>query len=212
MCSPTTKHDLGITLTLDCTLTIEFPHEDWAVIFLDLLENSAHKNTCKPRLRKSSSHGTCVRLDLPESLDRVHLRKAPGAETHELTFTFAGTTSAQTWIEGLGGSGLWEVDPDGEGDRLTFPLIWSHKDYRLACRKRWRDEDKNGGGTPTLEEGEQRSKETGKDEGHHGVWRSMISRFGNLSILAKMKGRKKAKSSSTPKGYLMAWHTRGATR
>lgn len=143
MCSRTTKHDLGIlgTLSFDSTLTIEFPHEDWAVSFLKLFKKSAHKDTCNPLLRKSSSQGTYVRLDLPESVDRVHFRVAPGAETHELSFTFDAAVSAQAWLEGLRGSRFWYSALGSKGDRLTFPLAWSHMEFASAVAKDARHDD-----------------------------------------------------------------------
>lgn len=121
--------------------------------------------------------GTHVRLDLPESVDRVPFRKAPGAETYELTFTLDEAASAQAWIEGLRGSGFWEVDPHGKGDRLTFLLVWSHKDFASAVAKDGEDGDRNGGETSPLEEGKQRDKETRiMDSTGGAIWKADSSR------------------------------------
>lgn len=135
MCSPTTKHDLGITLSLDSTLTFEFPHKEWASKFLQLLDESAHKDTCKPKARTSPSYGVGVRLDLPKTVVGVHFRRAPDDERHHLTFIFDNATSAQAWAKGLDGSDLWKADPGGRDDSLAFPLVWSHEDFASAVDK-----------------------------------------------------------------------------
>lgn len=123
-CRPYTKHRLEVTLSLSGTLTIEFPHEEWATAFSALLKGSAYHQDCMPRIRGHWNNH--VRLDLlPEvtHIDRVQFI----GQADYIIFKFGNERSAQVWCKG---SGLWSSPEDRiDNSQLTLPLCWSHHDF-----------------------------------------------------------------------------------
>lgn len=136
-CGGSTKHQLCLTLSLNGTLTIKFPHDTWASDFCEFMKANLgeKRGNWQPQIR-SSEFPCYVRLDLKKAVDRVQFL---GTDEYggSVIFAFKDVNTAQEWLKC---SGLWL---DAGGDKLKLPSRWSHKKFDRAMKRK--DDDKKDG-------------------------------------------------------------------
>ncbi|KAK7699232.1 hypothetical protein SLS64_011861 [Diaporthe eres] len=119
------KHIFAVTVGLDHSLKIEFPHSAWAEAFTNHVNRSEWHRRIQTDACVRRPNWRVVHLRLPRSVRGVEVKKdrdaGPGALGVGLYFEFDGADSARRWYEN---TKLWSQTSNDL--KLFMPLEWRH--------------------------------------------------------------------------------------
>ncbi|KAJ0118062.1 hypothetical protein J7T55_014515 [Diaporthe amygdali] len=118
MCDIHEKHALTVTIGLDRTLDIEFPHKSWADAFRYHIISRHYSQWNRTHARHKAR---VVHIPLPRGLQSVEVKAVPDEFGVGVFFVFDDTISALRWCTG---AKLWRRTTDPV--RLYMPSQWVH--------------------------------------------------------------------------------------
>lgn len=123
-CDYRQRHQLEVSIGLDHSLVIGFPHSFWAYSFMKCINESKHHQSIRTNACICSDDGRDVYLSLPPKVSRVKVKRDPSVDQFGLCFEFGDIESALGWH---GNSRLWFQT--NKHHKLSMPLEWQHDTF-----------------------------------------------------------------------------------